>query len=200
MPRFVFASSCSMYGAAGATTRRRGAPLQPVTPYGESKVRAEEACASSPDDGFSPVSCATRPPTASRRACGSTSCSTTSSARPHDRRDQTPERRTPWRPLVHIRDIAHAFARDTRAPRRAVHEEAFNIGTRRRRTTGSATSPRSSSNVMPGCRVTFAEGAEPIRGATGWTSGSSRALPRVQNRVDGRARRRELAAAYARPG
>ena len=80
MRRFVFASSCTMYGAAeGDEPLDEDAPLRPLTPYAESKVRAEEALWELADDGFSPVSCATRPCTASLRACGSTSCSTTSS-------------------------------------------------------------------------------------------------------------------------
>ena len=54
VPRFVFASSCSMYGAAEKDVTEE-APLRPLTAYAESKVRAEEALADLADDDFAPV-------------------------------------------------------------------------------------------------------------------------------------------------
>ena len=73
--RFVFASSCSMYGASDADALlAEDAPLQPLTAYAESKVRSEEALRELDGDGFTPSRCGTRPSTACRRGCGSTSC------------------------------------------------------------------------------------------------------------------------------
>ena len=55
--RFVFASSCSMYGASdGDDVLDERAALRPLTPYAESKVRAEEALRELADGGFAPVS------------------------------------------------------------------------------------------------------------------------------------------------
>ncbi|MFH1763289.1 MAG: SDR family oxidoreductase, partial [Gemmatimonadota bacterium] len=53
--RFVFASSCSLYGAAGSDRVAEDAPLKPLTPYGTSKVEVERALASMTDDSFSPT-------------------------------------------------------------------------------------------------------------------------------------------------
>jgi nucleoside-diphosphate-sugar epimerase len=65
---------------------------------------------------------------------------------------------TPWRPLVHVFDISHAFEQALVAPRDAVHDEAFNVGR-----VGENYRIRDIANqvaeVVPGCEVAFAEGA-----------------------------------------
>ena len=75
--RFLFSSSCSNYGAGGDDLLDETAPFNPVTPYGISKVRAEQELLELADDGSAPSCSAARPPTASRPACAATSCSTT---------------------------------------------------------------------------------------------------------------------------
>ena len=159
--RFLFASSCSLYGAAGSAAVAEDAELFPVTPYGETKVMAERELSLLADDNFSP--------TYLRNA-------TAYGASPRLRLDivvnnltavamTTGEVRlqsdgSPWRPLVHIEDISRAFLAAAGAPRELVHDEAFNVG-------------RSEDNVqirqvaelvrdaVPGSRVSFAEGAGP---------------------------------------
>ena len=76
--RFVFASSCSMYGASGTDDALdEEAPLRPLTPYAESKVRPKRACGALPTRASLRSRCATRRSTAPRPGCDSTSCSTT---------------------------------------------------------------------------------------------------------------------------
>jgi nucleoside-diphosphate-sugar epimerase len=127
--RFVFSSSCSMYGASGLAAADETAPLQPLTAYAESKARAEEALAALADAEFSPVFM--------RNA-------TAHGVSPRLRVDlvlnnlvawahTTGEIRvlsdgTPWRPLIHVRDIARATVAILEAPAERVHNEAFNVG------------------------------------------------------------------------
>jgi nucleoside-diphosphate-sugar epimerase len=127
--RFLYASTCSVYGASGSDLVTESAELRPVTAYAISKVKVEEELHELADDTFSPVSL--------RNA-------TAFGFSPHLRGDivlnnltawavLTGEIKvlsdgTPWRPLVHIRDISAAFLAAAEAPVAAVHDRAFNIG------------------------------------------------------------------------
>ncbi|MEH0547571.1 SDR family oxidoreductase [Streptomyces sp. B21-105] len=131
--RFLYASTCSVYGAAGdpdlSNLVGEDAPLRPVTPYAESKVRVEDDLHALADGDFTPVYM--------RNA-------TAFGYSPRLRADivlnnlvghallsgevRVLSDGTPWRPLVHAADIARAFSAALVAPREAVHDRAFNIG------------------------------------------------------------------------
>src|SRR5258705_3758532 len=110
VPRFLFASSCSLYGVAGDALLTEDAAFNPITPYGESKVRVELDVAKLADERFSPtflrnataygVSARPRAPILLDQPVRS--ADTTGDV-------TIPTDGTPWRPLVHIEDIAPAF-------------------------------------------------------------------------------------------
>jgi nucleoside-diphosphate-sugar epimerase len=159
--RFLFSSSCSLYGAGGEDFLTEEAPFNPVTPYGESKVLVEREVSKLADDNFSP--------TYLRNA-------TAYGMSPRFRADIVVNNLvgyafttgkilmksdgSPWRPLVHVEDICRAFLAVLEAPRNLIHDQAFNVG-------------RSEENyrvrevadlvaeVVPNSTASFAEGASP---------------------------------------
>jgi nucleoside-diphosphate-sugar epimerase len=160
--RFVFASSCSMYGASKSDDLvGEDAPLRPLTPYAESKVRAEEGLRELAGDGFAPVSM--------RNA-------TAYGVSPRLRLDIVLNNLVAWahttgairllsdgmswRPLVHVRDIGRATIALLAASTDEVAGEAFNIGSAeqnyRIRDLAEIVHGR-----LPECDVTFASDASP---------------------------------------
>jgi nucleoside-diphosphate-sugar epimerase len=157
--RFLFASSCSMYGASNSDAYvDEEAPLAPLTAYAESKVRAEEALAELADEDFSPVFM--------RNA-------TVHGVSPRLRADvvlnnlvgwafTTGEVKvlsdgTPCRPIVHVEDVARAALAILEAPIEVVHNEAFNVGANEEnyRVSELAEIAR---DTVPGSRIEYAEG------------------------------------------
>jgi nucleoside-diphosphate-sugar epimerase len=159
--RFVFSSSCSNYGASGDNILTEESPFNPVTPYGQSKVLTEREVSKMADESFSP--------TFLRNA-------TAYGLSPRIRFDlvlnnlvawafttgkiMMKSDGTPWRPIVHIEDIARAFIAVLDAPRYQVHDEAFNVGItqenhRIKDLAGVV------GELMPYCEISFAEGAGP---------------------------------------
>jgi nucleoside-diphosphate-sugar epimerase len=159
--RLIFASSCSLYGLAGDEMLTEEAAFNPITPYGVTKVLFERDVARLADDDFSPTFLRN---------------STAYGVSPRLRADVVVNNLvavafttgevliqsdgTPWRPLVHIEDIASAFIAVLHAPRELVHNEAFNVGQSeenyRVRDLGALVE-----QVIPGSKVKYAEGGGP---------------------------------------
>jgi nucleoside-diphosphate-sugar epimerase len=129
VPRFLFSSSCSLYGAAGSTAVAEDAQFNPVTAYGETKVLAERELAKLADDNFSPTYLrnATAYGASSRLRLDIVVNNLTAIALTTGK-VRLESDGTPWRPLVHIEDISRAFLAVLEAPREKVHDEAFNVG------------------------------------------------------------------------
>jgi len=128
--RFLYASTCSVYGAAGGDELvTEDAPLRPVTPYAESKVRVEDELFALAAADFCPVSL--RNATAfgfSPRLRADIVLNSLVGHAVLTGQVRVLSDGTPWRPLVHAQDIAAAFAAALVAPREAVHARAFNVG------------------------------------------------------------------------
>lgn len=128
--RFLYASTCSVYGASGGSELiDEDAPLAPVTPYALSKVRVEDDLHDLADDAFEPVYL--RNATAfgfSPRLRGDIVLNDLVASAYLTGEVRVLSDGTPWRPLVHARDIAAAFKACLEAPRAAVHDRAFNVG------------------------------------------------------------------------
>ncbi|MBO4205217.1 NAD-dependent epimerase/dehydratase family protein [Micromonospora echinofusca] len=128
--RFLFSSSCSLYGS-GADDRplTETAPFAPVTPYGESKIGAERSLTALADDDFSPVFL--RNATAygySPRLRGDLVVNDLTGHALLTGEVRLRSDGSAWRPLVHVQDIAGAFLALLTAPRDRVHARAYNIG------------------------------------------------------------------------
>jgi nucleoside-diphosphate-sugar epimerase len=202
VPRYIFSSSCSTYGAAeGDQMLTEEAKFNPVTPYGESKVFVEKEVTQLADDNFSP--------TFLRNA-------TAYGVSPRMRFDIVLNNLvawafstgkvliksdgTPWRPIVHIEDISRAFIAVLNAPREVIHNQAFNVG-------------RNDQNYMireiadivkqtvPGCEIEYAQDAGPDKRSYRVDfSKIAKMLPEFQPQWDARKGAQELYEAYRKAG
>ena len=162
VPRFLFSSSCSLYGlSAGAEFLAENAAFNPVTPYGESKVLVEQDVSRIADESFSPTYLRN---------------STAYGVSPRLRADLVVNNLvgfayttgevliasdgTPWRPLVHVEDICRAFIAVLEAPRELVHNQAFNVG-RTEENYQIRDVASMVEEIVPGSRVKYAEGGGP---------------------------------------
>lgn len=159
--RFLYASSCSMYGAAGEGMINEEAPLHPLTPYAVSKVRAEEDISALATDDFSPVfmrnatAYGMSPRLRADVVLNNLICWAYTTGKVRIMSDGTP-----WRPIVHIEDISNAFAAALLAPQEAIHNQAFNVGANEEnyQVRDLAEIVR---ETVPGCVVEYAEDGGP---------------------------------------
>jgi nucleoside-diphosphate-sugar epimerase len=157
--RFLFSSSCSLYGAGADGYLDEHAAFNPVTAYGESKVRVEQEVSKLADANFHPVYL--RNATAygvSRRLRADIVVNNLVGHAITTGKVLLQSDGTPWRPLVHIRDIIHAFAVCLTAPTDKIHDQAFNVG-RTAENFRIRQVAEMVAEVVPGSQVSFAAGA-----------------------------------------
>ena len=159
--RFIFSSSCSVYGASYTGIVNEESELNPVTPYGTSKIRAEMAISKLADSKFSP--------TFLRSA-------TAYGVSPMLRFDLVLNNLvawaytskivllksdgTAWRPIVHIQDISRAFIAVLKASQDLVHNEVFNVG-RTEENYKVREIAEIAKETVPGSEIKYAKDAEP---------------------------------------
>jgi len=200
--RFLVSSSCSSYGAgAGDELLTEEAPLNPLTPYGHSKVIADREISLLADDDFSPVFL--RNATAygfSPRLRLDLVLNDFVAAAFATGRITMQSDGSPWRPLVHVEDIGRAFLALLTAPREVVHNQSFNVG----RTSENYRVGQLAEIVMdvvPGCRVEYAPGARPDKRCYRVDCGKlARAVPGFEPRWNARLGAEQLCEAYRRSG
>lgn len=159
--RFVMSSSCSLYGAHGDAVLDERAEFRPVTPYGESKVLAERDLSRLASDEFSPTYL--RIATVygvSARLRGDLVVNNLTAYAVTTGEVLMKSDGTPWRPLVHVEDVARAFLAAVEAPRAVVHDVALNVG-RASENYRIRDVARIVEEEVPGSRVVLAEGASP---------------------------------------
>lgn len=129
VPRFLFAGSCSIYGQGEKLDLDEGDPLNPLTAYARSKIETEQAVSELADDSFSPAylrnatAYGHSPMLRIDLVVNNLLASALSYGEIRIMSDGSP-----WRPLIHCRDIARAFVAFARAPKEAIHNQAINVG------------------------------------------------------------------------
>jgi nucleoside-diphosphate-sugar epimerase len=200
--RFIYASSCSLYGAASADEiLTEDAPFNPLTPYALSKIRTEQAVSQLADESFSPVfmrnatAYGLSPRLRADIVLNNLVCWAHTTGRVRIMSDGSP-----WRPIVHIEDISRAFAAALTAPREAIHNQAFNVGVNDEnyQVRQIAEFVR---ETVPGCQIEYAgqTGPDPRNYRVDFSK-ITHTLPEFQPQWDARRGARELHEAFQRVG
>ena len=199
--RFLYSSSCSSYGAAGDNLVDETAALSPITVYAISKVRVEGDVARLATDRFSPTflrnatAYGVSPRLRFDLVLNNLVAWAYTTGRVHVKSDGSP-----WRPIVHIEDIARAFLAVLSAPRDTIHNQAINVGQ-----SGENYRIRELAEivreVVPGSRIEFAKDGGPDPRCYRVDFGKiNRLLPEFKPRWNARGGAEELYAAYRRVG
>ncbi|WP_322489092.1 SDR family oxidoreductase [Chloroflexus sp.] len=199
--RFVYMSSCSVYGIGEeGEIKTEESAVNPQTAYAECKVLVERDLAQMADDDFSPVflrnATAFGPSPRQRfdvvlNNLAGLAWTTGKIAMISDG--------TPWRPLVHILDIAHAVACALEAPREAIHNQIFNVGDSRHNYRVREIA-EIVAEVFPGCELTFGRNDGDNRSYRVDFNKIATRLPGFACRYDAKAGAQQLRAVFERIG
>ncbi len=198
--RFVYASSCSVYGQGVSDVVDEKSSVNPQTAYAECKVKVESALAEMADDNFTP--------TYMRNA-------TAFGASPRQRFDivlnnlsahaatsgaiKMTSDGTPWRPIVHVVDICEAVACALEAPRQDVHDQVFNVGDNRQNYRVKEIAEFVAA-AFPGCSLEFGKNDADNRSYKVNFDKIHSVLPKFRCRTDAAAGAKEMRDMFQRIG